>query len=266
MILITGGAGSIGSNLIKKLVARNERVTVFDSSEYGLFKLKSELGTNRVNYVLGNLSDKDAIKQILHVLNLGDNVIHLASLKNIVITEQNPRATIYSNIIGTLNLVEAILEKLPILKFLTISSDKSVEFSNIYGASKFLQEKLTLWAGGSVIRLCNVKETRGNVFETWAKQKAEGKPLTITDPRMKRYFITVDQATDYILHAFDTMRGKEIFVPEVEPKNMMDLAKSISNDIKIIGIREGEKIEEKMMTDEEREKALGPTNDLWVIK
>src|SRR5438309_4661389 len=121
-----------------------------------------------------------------------DTVIHLASLKNIAITEQNIRETISSNVIGTLNLIEAAQIK-GVKKFITISSDKSVDFSSVYGATKFIQEKATLAAnkskhGGlySVLRMVNVMETRGNVWETWEKQKNQGLPLTITDPEMKR--------------------------------------------------------------------------------
>ena len=142
----------------------------------------------------------------------------------------------------------------------------------MYGASKFLQEKMTLWANNrdydgkySVIRMVNVKETNGNVFETWKKQHDRGEPLTLTDPYMKRHILTLKEATKFIISAWMEMKGGEIFVPKSQEYYMVELAKEISNNIKIIGIRHGEKVEEKTMTDMERTKGI-EKNGMVVIK
>ena len=269
MIFISGGAGSIGSALVKHLASNGEKLVIYDSNEYGLFKLKSELGIDNITYVLGSLKDRENIENSLR--SYSDIVIHLASLKNIAITEQNIRETIYSNIVGTLNLVEVALSK-GVKKFITISSDKAVDFSSTYGATKFLQEKITLGANKykqglySVLRMVNVMETRGNVWETWKNQEKQGLPLTVTDPGMKRRFIGIYDVIDYVEYIVENMKGGELFVTDTKETNMIEIAQSISKNIKIVGIREGEKMSENIMTVHEQMRAVEVKPGLVVIK
>ena len=266
-ILIVGG-GSIGSQLAKKLLEYPiHSIRILDIDEYALFKIKKNLNDNRIRYLLGNILDKDRVYLAMKDVDI---VIHTAAIKNIEISEFNPIETIEVNINGTVNLIKKSMELYP-KKFLYISTDKAAEPSTLYGTTKQIGERLVSWAGShnvktkyGTIRFGNVFETRGNALEIWREQKNEKIPLTITEPNMERYYFHMDEAIDFILECIIKTNRGEIFVPKMKSYLIKELASKISERHKIIGIRQGEKIKEVLITESEKENAKENKN-MWII-
>ena len=268
-ILLTGGAGSIGSMLTKKLLEFPVKsVRILDVDEHALFKLGRTVKDSRLRLLLGDIQNIDR----LDMAGAGtDLVIHLAAVKNIEITEFNPIETINININGTVNLIKMVMKHKP-AKFINISSDKSVDSSTLYGTTKQLGERLTSWAGQHVettkfssVRFGNVMESRGNVFSIWEEEIKNKKSISITEPNMKRYFFHVDEAADFILKCLPLIKEGEIFVPKMKLYKIKDLANKISKKQKIIGLRRGEKIEEVLLSKNEKNRAIEKKN-FWIIK
>jgi len=269
VILITGGAGSIGSSLTKTLLDYPVKsIRVFDNNEHALFKLSHSLDDSRVQPLLGDILNKDRME--LAVLDT-DIIIHTAALKNIEITEYNPIETIDVNVNGTINLIKSVIKNKPKI-FINISTDKVAESSTLYGTTKQLGERLTNWAGPHVdttkfatVRLGNIIETRGNVFEVWNEQIENNLPLTITDPKMKRYFFHMNEAVDFILQCMLYVNKGEIFVPKMKLHKITDIASKLSKNQKIIGARQGEKLQEILITEEEK-KISQEKENMWIIQ
>src|SRR3972149_9058290 len=268
-VLITGGAGSVGSALVKKLLEYPiYSVRVLDIDEHALFKLKRRTNDTRLRLLLGSILDKERIEMAGKKVDI---IFHVAAVKNIEISEYNPIETVDVNINGTINLIKMAIRQQP-KKFITISTDKAVEPSTLYGSTKQLAEKLTSWAGGhvqstkfSTVRFGNVMESRGNVFEVWDEEMKNKKPLSVTDPDMKRYFFHLDEAVNFVLDCLLLTNHGEIFIPKMKSYNIKKLAMKISPHHKIIGRRPGEKLNEVLITKEESEKAINKKN-MWIIK
>ena len=268
-ILVTGGAGSIGSVLVAKILEFPVKtVRVLDIDEHALFKLNRSVNDKRLRLLLGSITDKERIEMAGYKVDI---ILHLAAIKNIEISEFNPIETIDTNVQGMINLIKMSMINKP-TKFLNVSTDKAAEASTLYGTTKQICERLTSWAGVHMgqtkfasIRLGNVIETRGNVFEIWKKEKEANKPLSITHPKMERYFFHVDEAVEYILKCITLVNLGEIFVPKMKSYMIKDLASEISKKHKIIGLRQGEKIEETLITQEEKKNAQ-EKDDMWIIR
>ena len=268
-ILITGGAGSIGSVLVKEILEFPIRtVRVLDIDEHALFKLKRSINDSRLRLLLGSITDKERIEMAGYEVDI---ILHLAAIKNIEISEFNPIETIDTNVSGMINLLKMSMRNKP-KKFLNISTDKAANASTLYGTTKQICERLVSWAGihiektkFSSIRLGNIMETRGNVFEIWDEEKKNNKPLSITDPKMERYFFHVNEAVDFIIGCIPIVNAGEIFIPKMKSYNIKDLASEISKKHKIIGLRQGEKLEEILMTQEEEKNAEEKEN-LWIVR
>jgi UDP-N-acetylglucosamine 4,6-dehydratase/5-epimerase len=268
VILITGGAGSIGSQIVSELLRYPVKaIRVFDSDEYSLYRLSKKLDDDRVRFLLGSILDKERLEVAGQNTDI---IIHTAAVKNIEISEFNPLETIDINVNGLMNLIKMSMRNKP-EKFLNISTDKAAEATTLYGSTKNLGEKLTTWAGQHITntkfataRFGNVMETRGNVFELWNEEKAQGKPLSVTHPDMERYFFSVKEAANFALSCIPKMNEGEIFVPKMKLFKIIDLAKKISDNYEIIGKRKGEKIIEILMTDEEMSRAK-VEEDRWII-
>ena len=268
-VLITGGAGSLGSALTKRILGFPVKsVRVLDISEYSLFRLGQEINDNRLRLFLGSILDNERVEMASYG---ADIIIHTAAVKNIEITEFNPIETIDVNINGTVNMIKMTLKNKP-KKFLNISTDKAAEASTLYGTTKQLGEKLISWAGWhsdntkfASIRFGNVIETRGNVFEVWDEEKKANRPLSITHPSMKRYFFHVDEAVDFILHSLLLTNEGEIFIPKMKLYNIKDIASKISKNHRIVGLRQGEKLEEMLLTSDEKKRAE-EKKDMWIIR
>ena len=268
-ILVTGGAGSIGSELVKKLLEYPiQSIRVLDIDEYALVKLNKKLNDPRLRILLGSILNQERLDMAGDGIDI---IFHLAAIKNIEISEFNPIETIDTNVNGTVNMIQMLIKKRP-KKFINISTDKAADPSTLYGNTKELGERITSWAGvhiketkSATVRFGNVIESRGNVFEIWNEEIKKGKPLSITDVTMKRYFIHVDKVVDFILNVLLKAKSGEIFIPKMENFNIKKLADKISKSQKIIGLRQGEKLEEVLLNMDEKNNAIEKKN-MWIIK
>jgi UDP-N-acetylglucosamine 4,6-dehydratase len=203
--------------------------------------------------------------------NHTDIIIHAAAIKNLEISEFNPIETIETNINGTVNMIKMAMNTKP-KKFINISTDKAAEPATLYGTTKQIGERLTSWTGlhdfdtkFCSVRFGNIFESQGNVFEVWNEEKEKNQPLSITDPRMKRYLFHIDEAVNFILNCLTISKGGEIFVPKMKSYPIKSLASKVSKNHKIIGLRPGEKINEILLTRAEKSKAKELPN-MWIIK
>jgi FlaA1/EpsC-like NDP-sugar epimerase len=269
-ILVTGGAGSIGSILVEKLLEYPvQSVRVFDIDEYALAKLNKKLKDPRLRIILGNILDQDRLFMAGDGIDI---VFHLAAIKNIEISEFNPIETINTNVNGTVNMIKMLIEKKP-KKFINISTDKAADASTLYGNTKQLGERLTSWAGShtyprtktATVRFGNVIESRGNVFEIWREEKNNNKPLSITEPSMKRYFIHVGDVVEFIINSLLLAKKGDIFIPKMKNYNIKELADKISKSQRIIGLRQGEKLEEILLNSDEKKYAI-EKSDMWIVE
>ena len=267
-VLVTGGAGSIGSALISKILEYPiKSIRILDNNEQALFKLQHSLKDSRIRFLLGSITDQRRVEMACNNVNI---IFHAAAIKNIEISEFNPVETIDTNIHGLTNLIQVANRTKPNY-FLNISTDKAVYPSNLYGCTKQLGERLVTWAGSigqktkfATVRLGNVFETQGNVFEVWKEQEKHNVPLSITSLDMKRYYCHVNEAADFIIGCIPLIKRGEIFVPKMRSYRLVDLANKISKKHKIIGIRQGEKIEEVLISDEEKLFSIDK-KDMWII-
>jgi len=274
-ILISGGGGSIGSNLAIKLLGMSKwikRVVVFDNNEYALACLKEKYPKSSFEIAFGDIRDKERLREVLKGIDI---VVHAAALKRVEMAEPNIVEAIKVNVLGTINLMEACREA-KVKKVLLTSSDKAVPVDDLgnYGVTKLMQERIVLSNSSvppicSIVRMGNVIGTRGDVYEIWKKQKEEGKILTITDKTMRRFFWTMNDATNFIIKCLQIMKGSEIFISNMMKEyNLVDIMKSwFGPDVKFIetGLRSGEVFYHKLITEKEtkivRLKEYG-----WVIK
>lgn len=270
VFLITGG-GSLGEALVKRLLELNPRaIRVLDSSEHALFKIQQTFpDAKKVRYLLGDITDYDRVE---FAMEGATHIIHTAANKFVDFIEYNPFQALNTNINGTINVIKAAMKSPSVEKVVYTSSDKAVEPISTYGYTKAIGERLMLWASRvsdkvfATVRLPNLLFSRGSVFDIWQKQKNKGAALSITDERMERYFMDMGDAVEMILKAIEVAQGGEIFIPsDIQATRIVELARQISDDIGIVGIRPGEKLRERLMTDEERERAV-KMDDLWVIK
>lgn len=269
IILITGGAGSVGTALVKRILEYPVKsVRVLDIDEHALFRLKRSTNDKRVRLLLGNILDKDRIEMAGKDVDI---IFHLAAVKNIEISENNPIETIDTNINGTVNMIKMSIRNKP-EKFVNISTDKAAEASTLYGNTKQLSERLTSWAGFHVpttkfasVRFGNVIETRGNVFEVWDEESKNNQPLSITHPLMERYFFHKDEAIDFILECLPRVNIGEVFVPKMKSYNIKKLADKISKNHRVIGLRQGEKVKEVLISENEKIEAKELKN-MWIIQ
>lgn len=264
-ILVTGGTGSFGKQFIKKIIndfPQVERIVVFSRDEFKQFEMSHMpefAGNQKMRYFIGDVRDKE---RLLRAFDGIDVVIHAAALKQVPACEYNPFEAVKTNVIGAQNIIEAAIDK-GVKKVVALSTDKACSPINLYGATKLCSDKLFIagnfYTGSrdtkfSVVRYGNVAGSRGSVIPYFKKlidQKV--KELPITDNRMTRFWLKLDQAVEMVLTAIDTMEGGELFVRKIPSIKMTDLAKAMAPDIatKEIGIRPGEKIHEMMISSED---------------
>lgn len=270
VFLITGG-GSLGESLISRLLELKPRaIRVLDNSEHALFRIQQRFsGVKKIRYLLGDITDYDRVEFAMNGTNY---VVHTAANKFVDYIEYNPFQALNTNINGTINVIKAAMNTPSVEKVVYTSSDKAVESTSTYGHSKALGEHLFLWASRvsdevfTTVRLPNLLKSRGAVFDIWEGQKLEGKPLSITDEAMERYFMPMGDAVERILEVIQTARGGEVFVPAcLKPQKIVDLAREKSEKLKVVGVRLGEKIVERLMTSEEEKRAVR-MGSMWVIK
>lgn len=278
-ILITGGAGSIGSELVRQL-APNNRIFIVDINETGFFDLVSEEKAKGywVNGRVGNIRDTKTLEDVFSDFK-PDMVFHAGAYKHVTPMEQYPREAVETNIIGTLNLIE-YAKKYEVKKFVFISTDKAVQSSSVMGATKRVSEIITKNQGKGfvVVRFGNVLGSRGSVVPIWQKQIDKGQPLTITDPEMERYMMTIEEACELVIEASELGEGGEIICLDMGKKiKILELAKQILSvtrygdkmpnriPYEIVGLRPGEQLTEKLMYEEE-EKIAKKVGKFIIIK
>lgn len=278
-IIVTGGTGSIGSEIIRQLLKFDvAQVRVYSRDEYKQYELINELGKDkRLRFLVGDTRDRERMDR---AFNETDICFHAAALKQVPMCEYNPFEAIKTNIIGTQNVIDLAI-KHNLEKIIAISTDKAVDPSSVMGASKLMMEKLITAAeytkgntaiNFAAVRFGNVLNSRGSIIPLWVKQIKKGGPVTITDPRMTRFFINISKAVDLVFKAAELMQGGEIFVLKMGKRNIMDLANETIQKyapgkkilIKTIGVRPGEKLYEKLMTEEELENAL-ETDEMLIL-
>jgi len=260
VVLVTGGTGSFGKKFIKILQEEKQpkKIIVFSRDELKQHEMQVG-GYNQENlrYFIGDIRDRERLVRALHGVDI---VVHAAALKQVPACEYNPMEAIKTNIMGTANVVEAALDA-GVKKVLTVSTDKAVSPANLYGATKLAAEKLTIqsnaYAGGSATRFAcvrygNVVGSRGSVVPLFLKQRSSGK-VTITDDRMTRFWLSLEQGVRFVIHCIEQMEGGEVFIPKIPSTKVTDLAKAIAPDAKldIIGIRPGEKLHEVLISEDE---------------
>ncbi len=255
-ILITGGTGSFGKQFIKTILARYKlnRVVVYSRDELKQFEMSQEFDAPEMRYFIGDVRDRDRLKQAMRGI---DYVIHAAALKQVPTAEYNPMECIKTNVYGAENVIMASLDN-NIEAVIALSTDKAANPINLYGASKLASDKLFVAAnniaGGhrtifSVVRYGNVVGSRGSVVPFFKKLISGGaNALPITDERMTRFWISLQQGVDFVLKNIKRMYGGEIFVPKIPSVKIVDLAAAMAPElgINIIGIRPGEKLHEVM--------------------
>jgi UDP-N-acetylglucosamine 4,6-dehydratase/5-epimerase len=255
-ILITGGSGSFGRHYIKTLLARYKpkRLVVFSRDELKQFEMQQEISAPALRYFLGDVRDVERLRSAMRGI---DFVIHAAALKQVPAAEYNPMECIKTNVHGAENVITAALEN-EVEKVIALSTDKAANPVNLYGASKLASDKLFAAAnniaGGhktrfSVVRYGNVIGSRGSVVPLFRKLVSQGaKELPLTDRRMTRFWITLQQGVDFVLKNFGRMQGGEIYVPKIPSVRIVDVVEAIAPgaSLRIIGIRPGEKLHEVM--------------------
>lgn len=258
-ILVTGGSGSFGTKFTQVALKRHKprAVRVFSNNEFEQFQMQQKFNDSRLRYFIGDVREKDRLARAMDGVEI---VVHAAALKEVPACEYNPFEAVKTNILGSQNVIDAAIDN-GVEKVINISTDKAVNPVNLYGATKLCAEKLFVQANSycsdkktklANTRYGNVAGSRGSVIPLFLEQKDKGF-FTITDERMTRFWITLEEGVDFVIACLEVMEGGEVFVPKIPSMKIIDLAKAVSADaqIKIIGIRPGEKIHEVLLTAEE---------------
>jgi len=251
-VLITGGTGFLGQALTKWLLEfTTYNIIVFSRDEFKQWVMESEIADPRVEYVIGDVRDKERITDVAKGV---DYIIHAAALKHVWCGEQHPYEVVQTNITGTYNVVQAAKKNGALVIF--VSSDKAVFPANLYGATKMVAEKIVLQSGNNVVRYGNVFGSRGSVLHKFNEWAEKGKHFQITDKRMTRFVITIDQAIKLIMRSIGMARGS-INIPDLPAIRIVDLAMAFDPraTIEEIGIQPGEKLHEMLSESQSSEHA-----------
>ncbi len=275
-ILITGGTGSYGRAFVKDALEseRAARIVVYSRDEWKQAEMAEELeksGIGRIRFFLGDVRDRDRLKRAMADI---DFVVHAAALKRVDAVAYNPSEVVKTNVIGTMNVIDAALDE-GVRKVILISSDKAVNATNIYGASKFMAEQYSIHANAyhgkrncviSVVRWGNVMGSRGSVVNVFRKRAAKGLPLQITNPDCTRFFITLPQTVSFTWNVHELMEGGEIYVPRLKAFCIFDLAMVFWRSTnQYVGLRPGgEKIHESLLNENEMGRTMD-YGDLYTI-
>ncbi len=273
-VLITGGTGSFGKKLSEILLNefKPARLIIYSRDEMKQFEMQQIYDEfDNIRFFIGDVRDKERLSL---AMNGVDYVVHAAALKIVPAMEYNPAEAIKTNVIGAMNIIEcSIMHK--VKKVIALSTDKACNPINLYGATKLCSDKLFVAANSysgtsgtrfAVVRYGNVVGSRGSVVPFF-KQKMQEGVIPITDTRMTRFWITLEQAVRFVLKNFERMRGGEVFVPKIPSMNIMDLAKAVAPECKtkVIGIRPGEKLHEVMISGDDARNTI-ELDDCYVIK
>ena len=274
-VLVTGGTGSFGKKFIDTVLREQNprKVIVFSRDELKQFEMQQnpQFQDDRLRFFIGDVRDADRLKRAFAGVDI---VIHAAALKQVPAAEYNTFEAVKTNINGAQNIIDAAIDR-GVKRVVALSTDKAANPVNLYGATKLCSDKLFIagnaYTGAgetrfSVVRYGNVLGSRGSVLPLFLQQRKTG-VVTITDPRMTRFWITLDQAVRFVLCALDTMHGGELYVPKIPSMTMGDMAQAIAPDCeqRIVGIRPGEKMHEVMIPEDEAHRAID-CNGYYVIQ
>jgi UDP-N-acetylglucosamine 4,6-dehydratase (inverting) len=263
-ILVTGGCGSFGQKFAEIVLKEHnpQSIRIYDNRELAEVEMERKFNDSRLRFFIGDVRDK---KRLNRAINGVDIVIHASALKHVPICEYNPIEAVKTNINGAINVIDAAIDN-SVEKVMAVSTDKAVHPVNLYGGTKMVAEKLFIQAnsyvGGerktrfSCARYGNVIASSGSVVPLFEEQKEKGE-ITITDEKMTRFLITLEQGIRFVIKSIELMKGGEIFIPKIPSMKIMDLAEVIAPEAKkrIVGIRPGEKLHEILLTEEEAKHA-----------
>lgn len=265
--LVTGGTGSFGQKFVEVVLARYkpEKLIIFSRDELKQFEMRQKFPEQRypfLRYFLGDVRDRERLYRAFDEVDI---IIHAAALKQVPASEYNPMEAVKTNILGAANIIDAAIDR-NVQKVIALSTDKAANPVNLYGATKLCADKIFVAANNysghhgtrfSVVRYGNVIGSRGSVIPFFMKMRETG-VLPITDSRMTRFWITLEQGVDFVLKSIERMRGGEIFVPKIPSMQIMDLARAIAPECRteIVGIRPGEKLHEVMVPEDDSRHTL----------
>jgi UDP-N-acetylglucosamine 4,6-dehydratase len=274
VVLVTGGTGSFGKKFIRVMLDEYHpaKIIVYSRDELKQHEMRAA-GFNHpsLRYFIGDVRDEKRLERAFHGVDI---VVHAAALKQVPACEYNPMEAIKTNILGSSNVIDAALA-MGVTKVLALSTDKAVSPVNLYGATKLCAEKLFVqsnyYAGGtatrfSCVRYGNVVGSRGSVVPMFIKQRQNGS-ISITDERMTRFWISLEQGVRFVIRCVEQMTGGEVFVPKIPSMTVADLARAVAPqaEIKIIGIRPGEKLHEVLVSEDEARATL-ELDDMFVVQ
>ena len=272
-ILVTGGTGSFGREFTKVVLKEYEpaKLIIFSRDELKQHEMRIEHSGPQMRYFIGDVRDR---QRLVRAMEGVDIVVHAAALKQVPACEYNPLEAVKTNVLGAGNVIEAAIDK-NVAKVMALSTDKAVNPINVYGATKLCAEKLFVQGNTysgmegtrfSCVRYGNVLGSRGSVVPTFLDQKDTGK-ITITDERMTRFWLTLEQGVHFVIRCIEAMQGGEVFVPKIPSMRIIDLAQAIAPgcETEIIGIRPGEKLHEVLISGDEARSAV-ELDDMFVIQ
>lgn len=271
-VLLVGGTGSFGQEFVEVALRENryDIIRIYSRSEYLQDEMAKRFNDGRLRFLIGDVRDRSRLCRAMENIDI---VVHTAALKQVPICEYNVNEAINTNVIGTMNVADVAID-IGVEKLIALSTDKCAHPTTLYGATKLVAEKLfiqaNVYAGAkntrfSCVRYGNVLGSRGSILPLFLKQKEEGE-LTITDERMTRFWISLEQGVHFVMDRLDSMQGGEVFVPKIPSMKITDFADAVAPDTKrkFTGIRAGEKIHEVLITEEESRHTM-ELDDYFVI-
>lgn len=271
-ILVTGGTGSFGKALIKYLLKNDhpKKIIIFSRDEMKQYIMREEFkDNNQLEFFIGDVRDKDRLNI---ACNGADYIIHTAAIKIVPSAEENPSEAIKTNVFGAMNVIDVAIKN-KVKRVIALSTDKACNPVNLYGATKLCSDKLFINANSysettsfSIVRYGNVIGSRGSIIPIFLEKKKEG-IIPVTDERMTRFWISLEQGVKFVIRSMECMKGGEIFVPKIPSMKIVDLVRAIAPEctIKYIGIRPGEKLHELMIASDDSRNTL-EFEDCYIIQ
>ena len=273
-VVVTGGAGSFGQAFVRRVLALNVgKVIVYSRDEYKHAMMREAIPDPRLQFFIGDVRDRDRLVRAMRGV---DYVVHAAALKRVDALEYNPDEAVETNIRGAQNVIHAAIAN-DVLRVVGLSSDKACNPVNLYGSTKKVAEHLFMdgnaYSGSGPTRFActrygNVVGSRGSVVPLFERQRDAGGPITITDPGMTRFWMTLDESVDLVLLAMAKMRGGEVFVPKLPAVTIPNLAEAVAPGVKVevIGVRAGEKLHEVMVGPDEARNTLEYADHFRIVR
>lgn len=272
-VLITGGTGSFGRKCVEILLQEYQpkKLIIFSRDELKQSEMQRDLANDSLRFFIGDVRDRERLYRAFEGVNV---VIHAAALKQVPSCEYNPFEAVKTNVLGAQNVIDAAIDR-GVRRVMDISTDKAVSPVNLYGATKLVAEKIFVQANAyagfrptrfACVRYGNVVGSRGSVIPLFLEQRNHGR-ITVTDPGMTRFWITLEQGVRFVLRCIEQMHGGEVFVPKIPSASVVDLAHAIAPDCQVehIGMRPGEKIHEILISSDESHLTL-ELDDMFIVQ